>query len=1168
MQPFVGQDAWAQRALELRAEEESGYARFVAKWADGDESHPKIEATVDSRVLVMTFPEPVEINLDAILEALPNWVALARLDPDQQTARFALREQHTRLHLSQSIDLSAIDLLLEDDETDPPDVVSPLVAIREAAEEAKRIAEIPPPVDFVNGLEVRASDAGGRSRIAFYWPEEVEFEETNTDKVLSLKFNRRAEPDVARLRIEPPPFVKTVTFENDDKGMLFNFELDTRVATTIYRDGNSVILDLASQAAIDRAKEIERQREEAKRALEEARIARENALQQAAKDAAAAAEAAAEAAKGVRDLPLADDASDLANVSDAIASEPLEAPEKVTFGSSTNAIGLSREIGKPETAGPVDLRPEPVDEGVIEHEPGSRESFYRSGWATPAPPDGVVKAKIQSTPESLRLTVPFFSPAPAAVFARPPATWVIFGADADITFNKENLPVRYKIDVIRKDSAVLLRVEAPEGMVPSARSDESTWTIDFAPAAVQPSRFLKPAREVSETGRRSIQTQLIGAAGVVWFEDPVVGDEIGAVIAFGPSIASTTPRMFVEAEMPATAHGLAVIPHADDVTLMLDEETVIINASKGMAISAANAQTVSAYQSLKTDTPTPGFIDFDAWGGTMGNAFFVRQSQLARAAAERDFASKAGAEVLMDLARFYIGHDLGAEAMGVLDTALDGRPLLEQDAAFLSLRAASNVMLERYELAEDDLSKGALRGDKSAFIWRGLTAARMGQWERANDFFSQGEELIFAYSSRWASRFYAVAAEAALRAGEMDRARQMAERAAGSSYTEPSEEGTLILARLSEIQGDTELAYKRYISLTQDASEPVAVKAELRRLDLGVRMGDIAPSEAADELEALRFRWRGDDTEMATVGILADQYMRLGRFREALLLVQTGAIRDPNAPGARELRLRLVDYFRRLYLEGEAERLDPIQALALFYEFKGLTPIGPDGDRMIRKLARRLVAFDLLDPATELLQHQVESRVRGQGKAVIAVDLASIYLMDRQPDRALAAIAVSRQPRLPKALALQRRLLEAAAYRDMGRHDHAIELLEGVEGLEAASIRADAYWNSEQWQKASTALASMLPQAASATQRDADLALKTAIAARMAKQMGLLAQLNDGYSNLFEGTANEQSFELITSQTDITGAALSEAVRRLADAPRVDAFASSLKKRFDAEGES
>jgi hypothetical protein len=292
--------------------------------------------------------------------------------------------------------------------------------------------------------------------------------------------------------------------------------------------------------------------------------------------------------------------------------------------------------------------------------------------------------------------------------------------------------------------------------------------------------------------------------------------------------------------------------------------------------------------------------------------------------------------------------------------------------------------------------------------------------------------------------------------------------------------------------------------------------------------------------------------------------MRVGRFRDALLLAQSTAMRDASAPGARELRLKLADYFRRLFLNGEADRLDPIQAVALFYEFDDtLMPIGPDGDQMVRKLAQRLVAFDLLEPASALLQYQVDNRIRGVGKAAVAVDLATIYLWDKRPDKALAALNSTRQPSLPKPLALERRLLEAAAYRDLGRFDHVIELVEPLEGPEAKSLLADAYWRDRKWPEAARALISMLPPAGQASEKQGDLIFKTAIAARMAKDSAMTAQLR-AYAKAMTGNPNKASFDLITAQSDVSGAGLSEAVRRLADAPRVDAFATAMKTRFEA----
>ena len=416
----------------------------------------------------------------------------------------------------------------------------------------------------------------------------------------------------------------------------------------------------------------------------------------------------------------------------------------------------------------------------------------------------MLEIEVLPTTTGLELVAPWYAPAPAAVFTRDPATWIVFAADAQIAMDTDSLPAGFKIDRVDSEGAVVLRVEKPDGMMVSAQAEGPIWRILFAPTALRPEAFLNPQREVSDTGRYSIETPLVGAAGIVWFADPVIGDDIAAAVAFGPSAASSTARTFLEADMPATAHGLAVVPHADDIFVGLQEEKVIVaSTTGGLAVSSSAPGQRVNYTAMNSDLPTPGFIDFDSWGGLQSGQFYFRKNELSRAIAARGPQSRRGAEALVDLARFYIAHDLGAEALGTLRSALDGKPLIEQDAGYLALRGAAKVMLHRYEEAEEDLSKGSLRGDDSAHIWRGYVAAELGRWDRANDFFKLGEELIYSYSDRWAARFYAKAAEAALHANELDRARQLAERTASYGEHRATEDAALVLCSSDRGQGRT-----------------------------------------------------------------------------------------------------------------------------------------------------------------------------------------------------------------------------------------------------------------------------------------------------------------------------------------------------------------------------
>lgn len=1089
--------AVADRAVQLSFKENANYARITAKWADGDETAPKVSAQVSNQVLILTFDQKVTLDLNKLKEGLPNWAAVTFMDPDGMTARIGLK-QTPRLAISTSVDLVAVDLIPESIKETPPKIVSPLVAKHAAEAEAKRVAALPPPAPMED-LEVRGSHAGDSSRIAFYWDNNVGYKVVKeSEGQLTLQFTRRAKPDLAYLHITPPANLADFKGENSDRGYVVTIASKDKLPIKHFLEGDVLVVDI-SKPAPPAAAEPEAP----------------------AKTAAPQVTAAKPPPPAPSDKP--------------ILLAPPKAP--ATPVASAPAPAATTTLGGPE-----------------------RVTVMSPNWNDPAPANRIVFVRAAPITGGVELTVPFAAPAPAAVFARGNVAWAVFATGADLKLDQTQLPAGYRARVIRQKDAAILRIETPKGTSVSAESDESTWTIRIAPTANRPQRFLKPERKPDDSGRARIETMLIGASGLVWFEDPVVGDQIATAVAYGPSSSSPTPRDFVEASLPATAHGLAIAPKSDGVQVVLEGERVAVSMAAG-AQSAAD--TSMADLGLGAAANNPAFIDFATWGAARGEQYFDQLQHLQEAAAAVDPSTPQGASAVLDLARFYLGHQQPHEALGILGVAVRDRPELEQDPTVVGMRGAANYMVGRLKESERDLSRGVLRGDPSAALWRAMVAAGKGEWERAMELFRESDRQAQLYPSARAAEFAAVWAEAALHVNDFDAARRQANLAVSGGERETKERGQLAFANLRAIIDGPAAAYPEFDRLAKEAVEPVAVRAELRRLELGVPAGRMSAADAAQELESLRFRWRGDDVEMATVGILADQYMRVGRFRDALLLAQSTALRDADAPGARELRIKLADYFRRLFLNGEADRLDPIQAVALFYEFDDtLMPIGPDGDQMVRKLAQRLVAFDLLEPASALLQYQVDNRIRGVAKSAVAVDLATIYLWDKRPDKALAAINSTRQPQLPKDLALERRLIEAAAYRDLGRFDHVIELVEPLEGVEAKSLLADAYWRDRKWSEAAAAMLAMLPSPGQAQKKDADLVFKAAIAARMAKDPSLISQIRS-YSAAMDGNANKASFDLIAAQSDVSGASVSEAVRRLADAPRVDAFAAAMKQRFE-----
>jgi hypothetical protein len=165
--------------------------------------------------------------------------------------------------------------------------------------------------------------------------------------------------------------------------------------------------------------------------------------------------------------------------------------------------------------------------------------------------------------------------------------------------------------------------------------------------------------------------------------------------------------------------------------------------------------------------------------------------------------------------------------------------------------------------------------------------------------------------------------------------------------------------------------------------------------------------------------------------------------------------------------------FADLFLNGRADTLAPVDALGLYYDFRQLTPPGARGDEMIRNLARRLIRVDLLAQAAELLQYQLENRLRGVARSQIAADLAVVYLANRRPQEALRVLTDTRLPDISTTLARQRRVLEARALIEVGRHELALDMIRDMSGHDIELMRIEANWKAGRYEVAAGMLEAM-----------------------------------------------------------------------------------------------
>ena len=277
----------------------------------------------------------------------------------------------------------------------------------------------------------------------------------------------------------------------------------------------------------------------------------------------------------------------------------------------------------------------------------------------------------------------------------------------------------------------------------------------------------------------------------------------------------------------------------------------------------------------------------------------------------------------------------------------------------------------------------------------------------------------------------------------------------------------LFQARLAESQGQTQAALDGYGQVIAADVRPTRAEAVYRTLLLLMQTNKIDLAKATDTLSAEAMLWRGNPLEIDMEKLLAELYFAHKDYRLGFETAKAASEHSPESRPVSELTDEAETQFSDLFLNGAADQLKDLDALSLYYDFRQLTPPGAKGDEMIRNLAARLVKVDLLGQAADLLQYQIDSRLKGPAQAQVAADLALIRIADRQPELALRALNQTRMTNLPPILDRERRILEARALIDADRADLALDLISQISGRDADLLRVDGYWKSKNYVAAS-----------------------------------------------------------------------------------------------------
>ena len=1147
--PLLLSPAWAQDRVQTRAWPHPGFARIVFDWP----APVAYKARIEGASLVIDFGRSLSSDFARMERFLPEYVSGASLSEDGKTLTVALKGAFG-LRTSTSNTSVVIDLLQESANSEPKPTPKA---------KAKAAAKSPDP----EKIGVRFGEHANFTRVVFDWTRDVGYKVEKKGGTVGVRFDRDARFDLSRLAKGEFPLVNTASSRSENGRAVVELQVADATRFRHFRDGTKVVIDILRGA--DRPAAVP--------------------AQKAAQDNAAPSQAPPRA---VPPPP-----------------PPRQKPEISADPAAPRPVASAARSGAEDTVPAVPAVPQqPVEIAKIPRpplpalrlgeptklSPGETEI---DDSAAPLAPVGTnlsgVRVSVAAGLAGPILAFEWAQPVAAAVFARAGFYWVVF----DRAERAEMLPIPPEVsdsvflaEVVPNDFGTAFRFKVKPGLQATVNRDGGVWRVDFASRGNGPADPISVQRESTANGARVfLPIKEIGRR--VDLNDPEVGDLVHVIPVLGAGQGVPVERAFVEFNLLETAQGVVVSPRSDDIAVRPLRNGVEISGPGGLILSALpedgeNEAAEEAPSAVATPEGAPkaapprqrrgglrnlgpSLFKYAEWRGEPDDPFNDTRKKLNLSIATAPRGAQNAA--LWDLAKFYFAYGMAADTIGLTDLILQNNPSAIEDQAFKAVRGASFYLMGRLPEAERDLLDPALGLDSGAALWRGAVFAAREDWAAARQEFEVANLNDENVPPIFRTHFQLLAGRAAMLAGRAEDT-EFVLKGVTEETARPDQlsEADLIRGQLQLGLGQNEKALETFSEVAKEQIRPTLPWARFAYTNARLELGDVSTEEAIDEMEELRYAWRGGEFEFRLLNRLSELYLRDNQFRNALSTMRETVSNFNDRPGSKGITTLMNDLFRDLFLDHGADEVAPVSALALYFDFRELTPVGRDGDTMIRLLADRLVEVDLLGRAAQLIQHQVTFRLKGEEKARVGTKLAAIYLLDRQYDKAMEALRESRWRILATEIRNERKYLRAQAHIGLNELDEALRLLGKDRSAVAETLRAEIYWKTSAWEEAANAFAAVLdarPQEENPLSvREQQQVMQMTVALALSDQRDRIAAVRKRYDALMEGTPEADAFEVLTGEVDRSSTSFRTVASKIAQIGTLESFMARYRDSLAEDG--
>ncbi|WP_055049390.1 hypothetical protein [Devosia sp. A16] len=778
---------------------------------------------------------------------------------------------------------------------------------------------------------------------------------------------------------------------------------------------------------------------------------------------------------------------------------------------------------------------------------------------------GAVTPTVTTVGKTVRIAFPFDADTPAAVFRRGDTVWMVFDTPQTIVAPPPSdalASIASNFELVASGETKVVRMDLSADRLATLGSEGRAWVLSLGDALLTATEPMTLNRERDEDGRYEVTADIERPGHVHVLHDPVVGDTLRVVTMMPPARGLTRNLQFVDFDALRSAHGLIIKPRNDELDVAIEDKVAVISAASGLTLSAL--ETSRKLDAGNSPEFRQSYLDLGVWREDNPASFTSRREEtMARAAAAE---GQARDTARLDLAQLYVANDLSYEAIGVLsvlDAELKNEDLRKKTRL---VRAVADTLAGRWRDALPTLNGGTFPEESDALMWRAIARTDGGDFRGARLDAIAAEGVVATYPTWIRTRFLFAALRAAVETSDAPMAlRLLGEVDFPKLDPEQVSYFQLMQGRVAELGGQDQDAIDSYGQVIAYDVRPTRAEAVYRTLLLLRKQGKIDLAKATDTLSAEALMWRGTALEADMQKLLAELYFANHDYRDGFDAVKQAAASFPESESTDALLTEAQATFEDLYLNGAADTLSDLDALALYYDFRQLTPPGTRGDEMIRNLARRLVKVDLLTQAADLLEYQIDSRLTGVAQSQVAADLALIRIADRNPEGALRVLNRTRLADLPPQLERRRRVLEARALIDAGRQELALDLISKLNGKDADILRVDGYWKSKNYAMASELLEVLNTPTGGATKLSQPARMsvvKAAVGFVLAGDALGLSRIRSKFSDQMANSAEWPLFEYVTRDIAPQSLEFRKVAREVASADSLDAFIASYRELY------